>query len=59
MEITGEQTIGQELNRLWDTLLDPETLEETIPGAEELERDGDHYKGTPECGLAGISLTLY
>lgn len=58
MEITGEQTIGQEPNRLWEIILDPETLEATIPGAEALEREGDHYEGTLERGLAGISLTL-
>lgn len=58
MKINGEQTIGQEADQLWDTILDTGTLEETIPGAETLEREGDHYEGTLERGLAGISLTL-
>ena len=58
MEINGEQTIGQAPDQLWDTVLDAETLEATIPGAESLERDGDHYEGTLERGLAGISLSL-
>ncbi|RBI59663.1 hypothetical protein DMJ13_21230 [halophilic archaeon] len=58
MEVTGEHTIDQVPNQLWDTLLDPETLEATIPGAESLDRDGDHYEGSLERGLAGISLTL-
>lgn len=58
MDINGEQTIGQEPDQLWETLLDAETLEETIPGAKDLERDGDHYEGTLERGLAGITLTL-
>ena len=58
MQINGEQTIGQAPDQLWDTILDAETLESTIPGAESLERDGDHYEGTLERGLAGISLSL-
>lgn len=58
MKIDGEHTISQPPDRLWDTILDPDTLEATIPGAETLERDGDHYDGTLERGLAGISLTL-
>lgn len=58
MEVTGEQSISQTPDGLWDTLLDPETLEQTIPGAQSLERDGKHYEGTLERGLAGVSLTL-
>lgn len=58
MELNGEQTIEQRPDRLWETILDAETLKETIPGAETLEREGDHYEGTLERGLAGISLTL-
>ena len=58
MEVNGDQTIGQTPDQLWETILDHETLEETIPGAKELERDGNHYEGTLERGLAGISLTL-
>lgn len=58
MNINGEQTIGQEPDPLWETLLDAKTLEETIPGAETVEREGDKYEATLERGLAGISLTL-
>lgn len=58
MDINGERTIGQEPDQLWGALLDAETLEQTIPGAENLECDGDHYEGTLERGLAGITLTL-
>ncbi|MFB9823761.1 MULTISPECIES: CoxG family protein [Halobaculum] len=58
MKINGEQTVGQQREQLWDTILESETLEATIPGAKELSRDGDHYDGTLERGLAGISLTL-
>jgi carbon monoxide dehydrogenase subunit G len=58
MEITGEQTINQSSDPLWDILLDAKTLEQTIPGAQDLDRDGDHYEGTLERGLAGISITL-
>lgn len=58
MEVTGEQTISLPPDELWETLLDPETLEQTIPGAKSLERDGKHYEGTLERGLAGVSLTL-
>lgn len=58
MEINGEQTIDLESDQLWEILLDAETLEQTIPGAQELECNGDNYEGTLERGLAGISLTL-
>jgi carbon monoxide dehydrogenase subunit G len=58
MEVTGEQAISEEPDKLWDILLDPDTLEQTIPGAQSLERDGKHYEGTLERGLAGVSLTL-
>lgn len=58
MKLSSEQTIDQAPDQLWDTILDPETLEATIPGAQTLERDGDHYEGTLERGLAGISLRL-
>lgn len=58
MEITGEQAIGQEPDQLWETILDPAVLEATIPGARELEREGETYDGTLERGLAGVSLSL-
>ncbi|MFC4549829.1 MULTISPECIES: CoxG family protein [Halorussus] len=58
MEVTGERTIDQTPDRLWDTILDPDTLEQTIPGAQSLEQDGDVYEGTLERGLAGISIEL-
>jgi carbon monoxide dehydrogenase subunit G len=58
MEVTGKQTISQSPDPLWDVLLDAKTLEQTIPGAQDLDRDGDHYEGTLERGLAGISITL-
>jgi carbon monoxide dehydrogenase subunit G len=58
MEVNGEQTISQSPDPLWDILLDATTLEQTIPGAQNLDRDGDHYEGTLERGLAGISISL-
>jgi carbon monoxide dehydrogenase subunit G len=58
MELTGRQAIDQEPDQLWETLLDPEVLEATIPGAKDLEREGDLYEGSLQRGLAGISVTL-
>jgi carbon monoxide dehydrogenase subunit G len=58
MEINGERTIDQTPDQLWETILDADVLEQTIPGAESLERDGDRYEGTLERGLAGITVTL-
>lgn len=58
MEVTGKQTIDQSPDPLWDMLLDAGTLEQTIPGAQDLGQDGTHYEGTLERGLAGISITL-
>jgi carbon monoxide dehydrogenase subunit G len=58
MEVNGERTINQTPDQLWGTILDADVLEQTIPGAENLEREGDHYEGTLERGLAGITVTL-
>ena len=58
MEINGERTIDQAPDQLWGTILDGDVLEETLPGAKNLEQDGDHYEGTLEQGLAGITVTL-
>lgn len=58
MEVNGERTIDQTPDQLWSTILDDDVLEQTIPGAENLERDGDRYEGTLERGLAGITVTL-
>jgi len=58
MDLSDTQTIDKPRDQLWDIILDPQTLEMTIPGAQHLERDGDHYEGSLERGLAGISLTL-
>lgn len=58
MEVNGERIIDQTPDQLWETILDADVLEQTIPGAENLEREGDHYEGTLERGLAGITVTL-
>ena len=58
MEISGKQTVSKSPDCLWDILFEEETLEATLPGAQEFKRDGDRFEGTIQRGLAGISLTL-
>ena len=41
MLMEGKFTIKAPIQKLWDTLLDPETLLSCIPGAEKIERIDD------------------
>ena len=41
MEMSGERTIAAPRGEVWRALNDPEVLKASIPGCEELEREGD------------------
>jgi carbon monoxide dehydrogenase subunit G len=55
--IEGNLTLKAPIQKLWDTLLDPETLRECIPGAEKIERlDERTYDCTVKQKVGPISV---
>ena len=57
MIIEGHLTLKAPIQKLWDTLLDPETLRECIPGAEKIERlDERTYDCTVKQKVGPISV---
>ena len=42
MIIEGSIILKAPIEKLWDTLLEPDTLRECVPGAEKIERVDDH-----------------
>ncbi|MCK4644862.1 MAG: carbon monoxide dehydrogenase subunit G [Candidatus Aminicenantes bacterium] len=57
MIIEGNLTLKAPIQKLWDTLLDPETLRECIPGAEKIERlDEGTYDCTVKQKVGPISV---
>ena len=57
MIIEGRLTLKAPIQKLWDTLLDPETLRECVPGAEKIERlDERTYDCTVKQKVGPISV---
>ena len=57
MIIEGHLTLKAPIQKLWDTLLDPETLRECVPGAEKIERlDERTYDCTVKQNVGPISV---
>lgn len=55
MEVSGNYTLYAPRERVWEALLDPETLKRTVPGCESLERVGDDsYHVRVNIGLAAV-----
>jgi carbon monoxide dehydrogenase subunit G len=55
MLITGEQKIAAPREDVYDAMLDPEILKESLPGCEKLEEVGpDEYIATMTIGVAMI-----
>jgi len=55
--IEGHLTLKAPIQKLWDTLLDPETLRECVPGAEKIERlDERTYDCTVKQSVGPISV---
>ena len=58
MELTGDHTFAAPRERVWQFLLDPETLRQCLPGCEKLEAVGpDEYEATMKIGVAAIRGT--
>jgi carbon monoxide dehydrogenase subunit G len=59
MQLTGEHTFAAPRQRVWDFLLDPDVLQQCLPGCEKLEQIGeDEYSATMKIGIAMIRGTF-
>jgi len=58
MKIAGSNIVPYPVDQVWDAILDPRVLVETIPGCERLETTGEHrYSMTVTAGVAAIKGT--
>jgi carbon monoxide dehydrogenase subunit G len=58
MKISGENVLDAPVERVWDSLLDPQVLVSTIPGCESLAATGENsYAMTVTAGVAAIKGT--
>lgn len=58
MKISGQNTIGAPVAKVWEAILDPRVLVATIPGCEQLEATGENaYAMTVSAGVAAIKGT--
>jgi carbon monoxide dehydrogenase subunit G len=58
MKISGESVLNASVERVWDSLLDPQVLVSTIPGCESLAATGENsYAMTVTAGVAAIKGT--
>ena len=58
MKISGENVLNAPVERVWDSLLDPQVLVSTIPGCESLAATGENsYAMTVTAGVAAIKGT--
>ncbi len=59
MQLTGEHSFAAPRQRVWDFLLDPDVLQQCLPGCEKLEQIGeDEYNATMKIGIAMIRGTF-
>lgn len=55
MQLTGEQTIAASPEAVYDAMLDPEVLQNALPGCEKLEATGENeYNATMTIGIGMI-----
>lgn len=58
MKVSGSNTLHAPVSQVWDALLDPAVLVQTIPGCERLVATGDNaYDMTVTAGVAAIKGT--
>jgi uncharacterized protein len=58
MDISGSYTFSAPPERVWNLLMDPESIKSCIPGCERLDPDGeDRYRATLTVALAAITGT--
>ncbi|CAN5796292.1 carbon monoxide dehydrogenase subunit G [soil metagenome] len=59
MELVGEHTFNAPRQQVWDFLLDPDVLQQCLPGCEKLDKLGeDEYAATMKIGIAMIKGTF-
>jgi uncharacterized protein len=59
MELVGEHTFNAPRQQVWDFLLDPNVLQQCLPGCEKLDKLGeDEYAATMKIGIAMIKGTF-
>ncbi|HEV2128805.1 MAG TPA: carbon monoxide dehydrogenase subunit G [Thermomicrobiales bacterium] len=59
MELSGEHRFSAPRERVYDFLLDPDTLQACLPGCEKLEQVGeDEYSATMKIGIGMIRGTF-
>jgi carbon monoxide dehydrogenase subunit G len=59
MELSGEHTFNAPRQQVWNLLLDPAVLKDSLPGCEKLEEIGpDEYAATMKIGVAMIRGTF-
>ena len=59
MELTGEHRFAAPRQRVWDCMLDPEVLQQCLPGCEALDVTGpDEYTATMKIGVGMIRGTF-
>lgn len=58
MKVTGSATLDAPVEKVWESILDPNVLVRTIPGCERLEETGEHqYSAAVTAGVASIKGT--
>jgi carbon monoxide dehydrogenase subunit G len=56
MDITGTYTFNAPPTRVWELLMDPDTIASCVPGCEQLEADGENrYRARLTVALAAIT----
>jgi uncharacterized protein len=59
MQLSGEHRFSAPRERVYDFLLDPETLRSCLPGCEQLDETGpDEYSATMKIGIGMIKGTF-
>jgi carbon monoxide dehydrogenase subunit G len=59
MRIEGQFTIEAPIQKVWDSLLDPQTLGMCVPGAEKMEAlDAETYESVVKQRVGPIKVTL-
>jgi uncharacterized protein len=59
MELVGEHTFDAPREQVWTFLLDPDVLQQCLPGCEKLDKLGeDEYAATMKIGIAMIRGTF-
>lgn len=59
MELSGEHRFAAPRERVWEMMLDPDVLQDCLPGCEKLELVGpDEYTATMKIGVAMIRGTF-